>query len=155
VSKANGLYKSVEIFNNQTGIQLEMSDEIQSLFHGYFKATSKYELCKAFAVHNNGLFRQFETKKANMERRIQDPAFSKKAYQGESEWREWIADVLHAQSSKFPHNSKSEVKVLPVLQGLKKPEVAWNICQTGTATLSQLDDGYYGSGELPLVSSLN
>jgi len=46
----------------------------------------------------------------------------------------------------FSYNLSIVPKILPVIQGLRNASVCWDICQSGFAALSTLDDGYYGAG---------
>jgi len=145
--RAGGIYKSFEIFNETSTNDEEMADFVKSLFYDFFQG-SEFELCKAYAIHNSGLKSIFDQTRMKLERRLQyeSSLFGKKSWNNEEEWRTWVLDRLKKKVEEFSHNQDRKVKTVPVLQGLRNPEVAWKIAQTGMAILSQLDDGYYGNG---------
>lgn len=145
--RASGTYKSFEVFTENSVNDEEMSDFVKSLFYDFFQG-SEFELCKAYAIHNAGLKSIFEQTRMKLERRLQyeSSLFGKKSWNNEEEWRSWVLDKLKKKVEEFSHNQEKKVKAIPVLQGLRNPEVAWKIAQTGMAVLSQLDDGYYGNG---------
>jgi len=145
--KAGGTYKSFEIFTENSVNDEEMADFVKSLFYDFFQG-SEFDLCKGYAIHNAGLKSIFEQTRMKLERRLQyeSSLFGKKTWNNEEEWRSWVLDKLRNKVEEFSHNQDRKVKTLPVLQGLRNPEVAWKIAQTGMAILSQLDDGYYGNG---------
>jgi len=144
--KAGGMYRSFEVLTEHSTNDEEMADLVKTLFTDYMNGQN-YELCKAYAVDNKGLKSIFEQTQTKMNRRLQfEPSLFGKQTWLEDTWRNWILAKLKEKVDQFPHNKESGVKSIPVLQGLRNPEVAWKIAQTGMASLSQLDDGYYGSG---------
>jgi len=64
----------------------------------------------------------------------------------EKNMRNLMMDKLNSYIQKFPHNTNSGVKILPVVHGTKLESSAWGIFQTGFASLGWTDDGYFGKG---------
>jgi len=57
-----------------------------------------------------------------------------------------IMNNLSNLSAKYPHNATLTPHVIPVLQGLSKPDLCWDLCKHGFSQISQFDEGYYGKG---------
>jgi len=121
---------------------------VKSLFENYFGAKKSYTLKKVYAIDNSLLKAGFETRRLNMKRRLEAEfdLFGKKSWSDNHDWRESLLDSLDVRVQKFPHNANTKVYAIPALHGIKDLSVAWKICQTGTAKLAQLDDGFYGMG---------
>lgn len=54
-----------------------------------------------------------------------------------------MLDKVNKILDSFESNGSKVLPVMPVLHGTNE-KVAWQICQTGFATVSTLDDGWFG-----------
>lgn len=143
VDRGEKTYKSLEILGENGIKQPELAQYLKDLFQNHFKTSDKYKIVKAFSIENPLLLDSFVYKKDNLERRASDSVFHK-SYPEED--RLHILNTFNKLASTFTINQSSNCKAIPLVHGLSNPSVAWKICSTGMATLSTLDQGWYGAG---------
>jgi len=120
---------------------------MEGLFHAV--DGNCYTINKAYAIYSPLLVSNAINQRQNMIARIQD---NPKLFNNTS-WiikdpdgrRAWTKACFDGRCKLFAWNKNEEIPILPVLHGTDAT-IAWKICQTGFASLSSLDAGFYGRG---------
>jgi len=101
-----------------------------------------FEIQKIYAIQNQHLFTEFESKLKTMQvtGRSKDPSWN------QAKHRNLIVDYVSNFAANFVENRERKGSdVIYAVHGTK-PEVVWEICKTGFANLGIVDEGYYGKG---------
>jgi len=102
-----------------------------------------------YAVYPEHLLNAFIIYKQNMEKRLATNAnlFQHQKWQEKDSdgLKQWVKDRFDKFVDSFPWNLGNDVKIIPQLHGTDF-NTATAICNTGFATLSSLDEGWYGKG---------
>jgi len=102
---------------------------------------------KCIAIYNPLLITQFVgTWQIQVGRSLNAPhLFSASHWDKSNELRKWVYGQFRKFANRFPWNVDNLIPIVPVFHGTDMP-VAEKICETGFATLSSIDAGYFGKG---------
>jgi len=143
-----------------------MYNKANALFESFHDPTDKKLIIKGItAVYNPLLVTNFIGQYKILTQRSHSAIFTKQPWTNQEgkEIRQWVYNNYVNFCNRFSWNLKIRVPIVPMLHGTDAG-IAEKICETGFASLSSLDAGYFGKGiyftsygmyTLPYVASRN
>jgi len=143
-----------------------MYNRANALFESFHEPTGKKLIIKKItAVYNPTLVTNFIGQYKIMTTRSTNPIFTKQPWlqQEGKEIKQWVYKQYVDFYKRFSWNDHIRVPIVPMLHGTDGG-IAEKICETGFASLSSLDAGYFGKGiyftsygmyTLPYIASRN
>jgi len=125
---------------------------VEHIFHildgGSIKYNSIYAVFNPSLVNQMGLtWEKFENRVATNPQMFYAEKWQhdEKCTQTLLKQRQWVKSVFVNRVASFAWNQALSVPIIPTIHGTSA-SVAWKVCQSGFATLSALDIGFFGAG---------
>jgi len=121
---------------------------VAKMFYDHLEG-SELIISEIYGVYSESLLNGFSVYHQNLTTRINEAAnlfkHNKWIHQDPSGLRKWMMDRYTSFVNLWSWNENSEVSIIPQLHGTDF-DIAKAICKTGFASLSLLDEGWYGKG---------